>query len=135
VLGVVQQAIGIRRMWPGVAPKVKPTGLVWIGKLKPSAVSPAYTVKVVYRPSEYFPTVHVLDPPLDPRHRDRLPHVYDGDRLCLCEPEQWDQTMSIAETIIPWTAEWLFHYELWKATDRWSGGGDVYAPANPVSGQ
>jgi hypothetical protein len=31
-------------------------------------------------------------------------------------------------TILPWAAEWLLHYETWKVTDCWHGGGDVYAP-------
>lgn len=73
---------------------------------------------------------HRLEPVLDLGHRDRLPHVYD-DCLCLYTPGQWDRSMQIATTIIPWTAEWLFHYELWKATDHWVGGGDVYAPSRP----
>jgi hypothetical protein len=56
--------------------------------------------------------VHVLDPPLDPGHRERLPHVYGGDRLCLYTPGEWTSSMSIATGIIPWIAEWLYEYEL-----------------------
>jgi hypothetical protein len=74
------------------------------------------------------PFVWVLDPPLDAGHRERLPHVYSEDRLCLYTPGEWNGSMFIATTIIPWAAEWLFHYEVWKATDRWTGGGHVYAP-------
>ena len=32
--------------------------------------------------------------------------------------------MSIADTIVPWTAEWLVHYEIWLVTGEWYGGGD-----------
>jgi hypothetical protein len=32
--------------------------------------------------------------------------------------------MSIADTIVPWTAEWLVHYEIWLMTGEWYGGGD-----------
>jgi hypothetical protein len=54
--------------------------------------------------------------------------VYSGDRLCLYSPGEWSGDMFIAKTTIPWAGEWLFHYELWKATDQWDGGGDLYAP-------
>ena len=29
----------------------------------------------------------------------------------------------IADTIVPWTQEWLFFYEIWLATNEWCGGG------------
>jgi len=70
----------------------------------------------------------VLDPVLDPGHRDALPHVYEGDRLCLYTPGEWHPEMSLSKTIIPWTAEWLLHYEVWRSTGRSEGGGHVYAP-------
>ena len=31
--------------------------------------------------------------------------------------------MTIAKTILPWTSEWLVHYQLWLATGEWHGGG------------
>jgi hypothetical protein len=31
--------------------------------------------------------------------------------------------MPIIDTIIPWTSEWLLHYECWLATGKWHGGG------------
>lgn len=56
-----------------------------------------------------------------------LPHVYDNARqkLCLFFPDgiQWNSTMLLARTIVPWIYDWLFHYELWLATGVWSGGG------------
>lgn len=126
-LSIVQQAIAIRSQWPGSAPTLRQNRLTWIGSLQPSAVSPEYKVRLRYRVGGR-PTVHVLDPKPDPGHRDRLPHVYSGNELCLYTPGEWNGSMSIATTIIPWAADWLFHYELWKATDEWSGGGHVFAP-------
>jgi hypothetical protein len=32
--------------------------------------------------------------------------------------------MLIADSTIPWTAEWLIFYEIWKATGDWHGGGE-----------
>jgi hypothetical protein len=128
-LTLTQQALGIRRLWPGEI-SIRRNKVIWVGQLQPTAVSPSYKLRMAYRTGE-MTRVHVLDPILDPGHRDRLPHVYDGDRLCLYTPGEWDRSMQIATTIIPWTAEWLFHYELWKATDHWAGGGDVYSPIRP----
>jgi hypothetical protein len=80
--------------------------------------------------------VQILDPVLDPGVRDELPHVYtDTGGLCLHEHGQWDQSLPIATTIIPWAAEWLLHYELWKATGVWTGGGATHArPVRPADG-
>ena len=37
--------------------------------------------------------------------------------------------MPIADTIIPWTSEWLFFYELWLATGgEWLGEGEHPPP-------
>ena len=40
--------------------------------------------------------------------------------------------MYIADTIVPWTAEWLAHYEIWLATDDWRGGG-VWPPVRSTA--
>lgn len=36
---------------------------------------------------------------------------------------EWRQSMLLAGTILPWTSEWLLHYETWLATGVWTGGG------------
>ena len=53
----------------------------------------------------------------------RLPHVFPGDNLCLHFPGEWTPEKSIATTIVPWTSEWLLHYEIWVFTGKWTGGG------------
>lgn len=37
--------------------------------------------------------------------------------------------MLLSTTVVPWTAEWLIHYEVWLATGQWTGGG--HAPTAP----
>lgn len=32
--------------------------------------------------------------------------------------------MHLWETVIPWTSEWLLHYEVWLATGDWHGRGE-----------
>ena len=52
-----------------------------------------------------------------------LPHIYPDGSLCLHEPGQWSPGDPIAETTLPWTCEWLLHYEFWRATGEWCGSG------------
>jgi hypothetical protein len=95
------------------------------GDVQPTSRSPVYKVRILYRIGE-IPKVTVLSPPLVPREEDGgIPHMYVDKRLCLYMPDtdEWTADLSLADTIIPWTVEWLFHYEMWRATGKWSGGG------------
>jgi hypothetical protein len=113
-------------------------GVCWQGPLRGADFD--YEVRILYLNGNdigrcevaahcWFPEVVIVDPPLRKRHGDNyVPHVYDTDGepiLCLFDAraEEWDQGMSVADTIIPWAAKWLFFYELWLATGQWEGGG------------
>lgn len=118
--------MGIAGGWPGQQrPRIRRGALTWNGRLQPTTLSPTYTVSLSYRQGD-SPKVYVLDPVLDAGHRKALPHVYEGDRLCLYTPGEWNPGMSLSMTIIPWTAEWLLHYEVWRSTGSWAGGGHAY---------
>ena len=52
-----------------------------------------------------------------------LPHVYSSGDLCLYLPGQWKESMLLADTILPWTSQWLLYYELWLITGHWMGSG------------
>jgi hypothetical protein len=70
------------------------------------------------------PSVRVLDPVLRLRPGvGALPHVYNEGDLCLSAPGEWNLSMAIGHTIVPWASEWLLHYEIWHATGEWAGGG------------
>ena len=43
--------------------------------------------------------------------------------LCLYYPCEWNSTMNISDTIIPWISEWLYYFEFWCITGEWHGGG------------
>jgi hypothetical protein len=51
--------------------------------------------------------------------------VYPLNTLCLYYgSREWNSSMLIANTLVPWTAEWLAHHEVWLATGGdWHGGG------------
>ncbi len=58
-----------------------------------------------------------------------FPHHYHKDinkqevQLCLNLPAEFDYSLRICDTIIPWAQEWLYFYEIWLSTGRWCGGG------------
>ena len=108
----------MRQLFPGFA--FEPRGALWRGTLQPTSISPVYTVAVAYRPPR-SPVVRVTRPTIDPA----APHRYRDGSLCLHAPADldWHPGRFVAETIIPWTAEWLLYYEAWLADPdrRWFG--------------
>lgn len=72
----------------------------------------------------YDPIVYVVDPPLRRYENKPIPHVFDLNTLCLfLGKHEWNPTLLIADTIVPWAAEWLVFYEVWLAIGEWLGGG------------
>jgi hypothetical protein len=97
--------------------------LRWTGQLQPCDLSRVYTIRIDYQQRRY-PAVRVLAPALQATETGFLPHTYDDGTLCLHDAGQWNAAMLIVDTIIPWTAEWLLHYEMWLATGEWFGDDD-----------
>jgi len=102
---------------------IKASRLSWRGVVQPTPLSQTYTLQLTYGGSDTKPVVKVLEPELRDEGVDHLPHVFPGDRLCLCYPWEWNAGRLIAWTIIPWSAEWLVHFEIFQATGEWRGGG------------
>lgn len=102
--------------------------LVWKGYLKPTELSPSYLIKIVYQ-REKHPNVYVLEPRslLLAEEKTKLEHVYDTSQQHLCiyrkSAKEWKKNKLLARTVVPWTSEWLLHYEYWVATGVWHGGG------------
>lgn len=105
--------------------------LEWIGRLQPTPLSRTYTVKINYTLGSR-PTVSVLEPELESRPGEKLPHVFKGDKLCLFEKlyVEWSGALLIADSIVPWSSAWLAYYEIWKATGFWSGS----KASHPIGG-
>lgn len=137
------QAKAMARRWPQfrATPGLGPQSLVWFGDLK--GLERSFHISVEYglprsgdtTMSRSMPVVRVLRPSLvlnfNAIEEAPLPHVYfEGpdirlSPLCLFDPHahEWDRSMIIADTTIPWAARWLACYEVWEATGRWVGGG------------
>ncbi|MGQ0563585.1 MAG: hypothetical protein ACT4OK_00755 [Gemmobacter sp.] len=140
---LLSQVQDIAHVWPQfeVALGPGPNSVVWFGPLKgldrPFTLSIEYGLPVsgLVQRHRLFPVVRVLRPSLvlnfDADDEAPLPHVYfEGpdyrlSPLCLFDPmaNEWNPSMSIAKTTVPWAARWLACYELWEATGRWHGGG------------
>ena len=74
------------------------------------------------------PNVYVVSPTLALYPGEpKLKHVYDTKQqwlhLYYRKGREWNSSMFLADTVIPWTCEWLLHYEFWLATGTWHGGG------------
>ena len=139
-LTVAVQGAGLKRLFPESQVSFnKNVSLTWIGKLQPTPLTETYSVKMRYRLKQR-PEVIVVSPELRERNGCRIPHVFPGNELCLFRYQyfEWDSTMSVAETIVPWTSLWLLHYEIWLATGTWCGSkqehpgeGTAKKPENP----
>lgn len=124
-IGVHEQLALMRLLHPQFRATVQEGVLVCRGAIRPTSLNRTYRVRVEYRAPE-APLSFVEDPPLRRRNPDeRIPHTYAGDRPCLYLPgvNEWRSDKRIAQTIIPWLSEWLFYYEVWRATGEWMGGG------------
>jgi hypothetical protein len=117
-LSLAVQDLHLRHRFPGFVAERGNGVWTWRGNLQPRASSPVYRVSIQCKEGR-VPVVRVLSPALAPN----APHLYRGGKLCLYWPEEWrwygDEL--IAETIVPWTASWLFYYELWLDTGKWLG--------------
>lgn len=127
-ISLMMQAFKLQSYFPDSKYSIRLNTLVWKGHLQPTSLSPKYLIKVVYQ-REKHPNVYVLAPkPLTLAEGEtKLKHVYNTEKQHLCiyykRAKEWDETKFIADTIIPWTSEWLLHYEIWVATGTWHGGG------------
>ncbi len=119
---------------------IRSWGAYWVGTV--FSFDTPYRIHVWYQTGgsrgeiEYRtlrPQVYVVDPPLRRRTTktdEPIPHIFPytgrrGPRLCLYFSQfgEWDFSMPIADTIIPWTSKWLCYYEIWHTTGKWKGGG------------
>lgn len=107
--------------------KLRAGRLTWRYSASPFPLSRDYTVRIEFWPTgklQIFvdsPDLHALS------GGRRIPHLYQQQppRLCLYLPRtyEWQSWMRIDQTIVPWTALWLFYFEEWLASDEWKGGG------------
>jgi hypothetical protein len=99
---------------------------IWRGTLQPRDISQVYNVLIKYNP-DFKPIVWVTKPNIKPD----APHIYKDKSLCLWWYKEWNWSpdQNIALTLVPWTALWLYYYEIWLDTGEWLAPS---APHNPI---
>lgn len=130
-LSAAQQAYGLRATFPSAQLCVSAQRLEWTGVLTPTSFSRDYMVKLSYREGRR-PRVTVVDPALRCDLDGAIPHLYRDGTICLHDSHQWKPTMLFIDTLVPWSSEWLYYYELWVATGTWYGDGNVPVELAPV---
>ncbi len=93
-----------------------------IANIKPNPNTKEY--KVLFHFQLYkAPSVRVISPKLEKNGDQEVPHLHRDGSLCLYFKQEFDSSMFLVDTIVPWTTLWLEYYEIWKATGKWLGGG------------
>lgn len=123
----ITQVADVKRVFPHFRWTVtRRGGLDWSGTLQPTKDSPVYRVRLLHEPS-LVPKVWVITPQL----RRDAPHRWPQDgSLCLFWPRewQWRPRESLAATMIPWAAFWLYFHEIWLVTADWLGPSSPHQP-------
>lgn len=125
---ILLQKVSITNKFPETKCITQDDRMMFELKLQPSPASSFYKILIhypMYGTIDVWASINDFD---DIKDKD-IPHIYDKNdnkkrlRLCLYYGDEFKRGMSISETLIPWTIEWLYFYELWLATGKWLGGG------------
>lgn len=94
-------------------------------RIKPTESSRTYIAQIKLTGSKKL-DVFVIKPNLAKENKDNknVPHMYslEKGKICLYLPKEINYTDNYS-TVVPWISEWLYHYEIWKITGEWCGGG------------
>lgn len=138
IIGIREQYLALKQFCPGtVVISDNDKTVQWEGMLQPLPFSREYRVVIRYTLS-HPPVCVVIDPDLSTLAQGRkIPHIYRnqtgirGTQLCLYLPvvkpknkvSEWQPTMFLAKTILPWASMWLVYFEFWLSSGEWDGGG------------
>lgn len=116
---LARQALTLRQRFPDSKPTLKCGKLRWETRLRPTPLSREYRVRLAYA-MRSDPTMTILDD-LKVNWEKPPPHLYGDQSICLHDKPDWNSSMLLVETIVPWTCEWLAHFELWSINGVWYG--------------
>ncbi len=127
---LIKQVIALRAAYPEGKCRIEGRKkIIWDAKIRPTPISQEYAVLLTWefgRP----PRVWVIGDELRKLDAPDFPHKFEIDldgkkvRLCLYRYQEFNSSKYLSETIIPWTVEWLYFYEIWLVTGQWCGGGE-----------
>jgi len=115
---VIQKAL-IEKYFPCFRCRLSRRRLDRDGLITPSLHCDTYRIGISYK-QDGIPKVRIKEPQITPSGKI---HMYRNGTLCLYEPAEspWTPGDNIHEKIIPWTAEWLVFYELYRIHGKWLG--------------
>lgn len=128
VLSIPIQAGLIRKMYPDSLLETRNgQSLIWVHTISPSPFGDDYKIRLEYHVNDR-PNVYAITPLALAKNESKLPHCFDQKKQQLClyfnkDSKEWNKSMALTKTIIPWAYEWLYHYEIWLGTGEWTGGG------------
>lgn len=113
------QSILMRKHFPCFKCSLRRGVLECVGTITPCEDCDTYKIRIRL-PRGGVPRVRILDPEIKP---SRKIHIYKEGDLCLYyyREQPWMDTDHLHEKIVPWTAEWLVYYELFRITGEWMG--------------
>ena len=127
---LIQQKVALLAAYPdGKCDIGNRKKLIWSGKIRPTPISQEYTVVLTWELG-WSPKVWVIGDELQRLDDPDFPHKYQiikeekMVRLCLYRHQEFSSYEFLSKTIIPWTVEWLYFYEIWLVTGEWCGGGE-----------
>lgn len=126
---LINQKMELKISYPSATCEIHKNTLFWRGKIQPTPLSREYCVQIIYK-LRMPPQVWVYGNELQKLDDPKFPHHYEIDvkkkrvRICLYRYREFSSKEFLSKTIIPWTVEWLYFYEIWLATGEWCGGGD-----------
>ncbi len=126
---LTKQMVALKAAYPKAKCQIIQDTLFWTGDIRPSPLSRTYNVLISYNQKK-APEVWVIGDELQKLDAPDFPHHYELNAknkmvmICLHRAWEFNDGRLLADTIIPWTIEWLYFYEIWLATGEWCGGGE-----------
>lgn len=128
---IIHQKTDLLKTYPESECKSERNDLYWKGILQPTPLSDKYEVLIKYtiRKPPYI-QVFVVNQNFKNLDNPSFPHKYkvypekNTVKICLDRYKVFTKKKYISTTIIPWTLEWLYFYEIWNITGVWCGGGE-----------
>lgn len=123
---IAMRSFGLKQMFPPTKYSLRQGRLFWKGMLQPTSLSASYEVEVTCKHNR-SPDVWVCVG--DVADIESIPHKYETDKankrvkICLYLPSEYNPEWRFVTTILPWTIEWLYFFEIWTITGEWCGGG------------
>ena len=123
---IAQQFMRMKAKYRHFKVVMKRNTLTVSGVLRPTARSQSYNFILEYAQHK-APNIRIVSPRLERNSKgEKIPHMYAQKYLCLYRPKyrEFKSSDFLSDTIIPWTALWLYYYEQWHITGKWLGGGE-----------